>query len=63
MVREDDGYNYPLRLVVRVSERTIGKHGRRRLVPEIELEGWWASLQGFPSSSRLPQSPPPTPSA
>ena len=33
-----------LRLVVRVTERTIDKKGQRLLVPEIEIEGWWTSL-------------------
>lgn len=35
------------RLVVRVTQRTINKHGQHLLVPEIELEGWWTSL-GLP---------------
>jgi len=34
----------PFRLVVRVTERTIDKRGQHLLVPEIELEGWWTSL-------------------
>jgi len=33
-----------LRLVVRVTERTIDKKGQQLLVPEIEIEGWWTSL-------------------
>jgi len=32
------------RLVVQVTERTIDKKGQRLLVPEIELQGWWSSL-------------------
>jgi hypothetical protein len=32
------------RLVVQVTERTIDKKGQRLLVPEIELQGWWTSL-------------------
>lgn len=32
------------RLVVQVTERTIDKKGQRLLVPEIELSGWWTSL-------------------
>jgi hypothetical protein len=35
----------PLRLVVQVTERTIDKKGQRLLMPEIELQGWWTSLQ------------------
>lgn len=38
------GYDYPLRRVMRVIERSIDKRGQRLLVPEIELEGWWTSL-------------------
>ena len=33
-----------LRLVVRVTERTIDKKGQHLLTPEIEIEGWWTSL-------------------
>jgi len=29
---------------MRVIERTIDKHGQSPLVPEIEIEGWWTSL-------------------
>ena len=32
------------RLVIRLIERTIDKHGQLLLVPDIELEGWWTSL-------------------
>ena len=32
------------RLVVQVTERTIDKKGQRLLVPDIELQGWWTSL-------------------
>jgi hypothetical protein len=35
----------PFRLVARVVERTIDKKGQHLLVPEIELEGWWTSLE------------------
>jgi hypothetical protein len=38
------GYDYPLRRVMRVIERSIDKRGQRLWVPEIELEGWWTSL-------------------
>jgi len=33
-----------LRLVARVTERTIDKRGQHLLVPAIEIEGWWTSL-------------------
>lgn len=42
------GYDYTLPRVMRVIERTIDKHGQQLLVPEIELEGWWTSLDGEP---------------
>jgi len=42
--RTHGGYEYRLRRVMRVTERTIDKHGQQLLVPEIELEGWWTSL-------------------
>ena len=32
------------RRVLRVTERTIDKHGARLLVPDITIEGWWTSL-------------------
>ena len=34
----------PFRLIVRVTERTLDKHGQYLLMPAIELEGWWTSL-------------------
>jgi len=42
--RNHGGYEYRLRRVMRVTKRTIDKHGQRLLVPEVELEGWWTSL-------------------
>ena len=35
----------PFRLVIRVIERTINKHGQMLLLPDVELEGWWTSLE------------------
>ncbi|QGU33921.1 IS1380 family transposase [Thermochromatium tepidum] len=32
------------RLIVEVTERTIDRNGQHLLAPEIELEGWWISL-------------------
>ena len=40
-----DGYEYRLRRVMRVIERTIDKHGQHLLIPDIEIEGWWTSLE------------------
>ena len=42
--RTHDGYDYRLRRVMRVIERTIDKRGQQLLVPDIEIEGWWTSL-------------------
>lgn len=38
------GYEYTVRRVMRVVERTIDKKGQWLLEPEIELEGWWTRL-------------------
>ncbi len=37
-------YEYTVRQVIRLTERTIDKHGQTLLIPELELEGWWTSL-------------------
>jgi len=42
--RERQGYECRLRRVMRVVERTTDCHGQALLIPEIEVEGWWASL-------------------
>lgn len=39
-----DKQTLTLRRVMRVTERTIDKKGQPLLVPDIELEGWWNSL-------------------
>jgi hypothetical protein len=44
VTRTWQGYDYQVRRVIRLSERTIDKHGQALLIPEIELEGWWSSL-------------------
>lgn len=43
-LQEHGDREFSSRLVVRVIERTIDKHGQLLLTPEIELEGWWTSL-------------------
>jgi hypothetical protein len=43
--RTDGGYDDDLRRVMRVTERTIDKRGQHLLVPDIEIEGWWTSLE------------------
>lgn len=42
--RQCQGYEYSVRRVMRLIERTIDKKGQLLLAPEIELEGWWTSL-------------------
>jgi len=39
-----DDSSYTFKRIVRVTERTIDKHGQFLLVPEISLEGWWTDL-------------------
>jgi len=43
---DEDGLEQSLtcRRIIRVIERTIDKKGQHLLVPDIELEGWWTSL-------------------
>lgn len=42
--RQWRGYEYTVRRVMRVTERTLDRHGQALLIPEIEIEGWWTSL-------------------
>ena len=42
--RQWQGYEYSVRQVIRLTERSIDKHGQRLVLPELELEGWWTSL-------------------
>ena len=42
--RDWQGYTYTIRRAMRVTERTIDKHGQGLLAPEVEIEGWWTSL-------------------
>ena len=39
-----EGRRYRFRRVMRVIERTIDKRGQQLLMPEVEIEGWWTSL-------------------
>jgi len=41
---EHGGETREFRRVMRVTERTIDRHGVRLLLPEITVEGWWTSL-------------------
>jgi Transposase DDE domain group 1 len=39
-----EGKTYQFKRVMRAVERTINRFGQRLLVPEIEIEGWWTTL-------------------
>jgi len=39
-----EGKTYRFKRVMRAVERTIDKKGQLLLIPEIELEGWWTTL-------------------
>ncbi|MCP3686621.1 MAG: IS1380 family transposase [bacterium] len=39
------GKTYTTRRVMQVTIRTIDKKGQKLLLPEIELEGWWTTLE------------------
>ena len=49
--QEQDGETYRFRRVMRVIERTIDKNGQMLLMPEIEIEGWWTSLNSLTYSN------------
>lgn len=40
-----EGKSYTTRRVMQLTERTIDKHGQMLFVPELEIEGWWTSLE------------------
>lgn len=42
--RSRGGYDYSIRRVMRVTERSIDKKGQALLVAEVTIEGWWTSL-------------------
>lgn len=43
--REINGVFFMFRRVMQVTERTIDKKGQMLLFPDIEVEGWWTSLE------------------
>ncbi len=43
--RVHNGKTYFFTLVIRVTERTIAPDGQMMFFPDVELEGWWTSLQ------------------
>jgi len=42
--QEYKGETYVFTKVIRVTERTINKHGQILLLPEITVEGWWTNM-------------------
>lgn len=48
--KEVDGVTHQLKRIVRVTERTIDKHGQLLVAPEITLEGWWTNLSLAPET-------------
>lgn len=42
--QEINSHTYTLRRVMQITERTIDKRGQVLLIPDIEIEGWWTSL-------------------
>jgi DDE family transposase len=40
-----EGRLHTFRRVMRVTERSIDRHGQHLLVPEVEVDGWWTSLE------------------
>ena len=43
--RDVNGFEKPLRIVFEITERTIDKKGQILLVPDIEVDTYWAGLQ------------------
>lgn len=46
--RKIEGFDNPLRIVYEVTERTINKNGQHLLIPEINVDTWWTSLEDDP---------------
>jgi hypothetical protein len=42
---EIEGKTYTTRRIMQVTKRSVDKHGQYLLVPELELEGWWTTLE------------------
>lgn len=43
--RKHNGKIYTFRRVMQVTERTIDKKGQRLLIADVEVEGWWTTLE------------------
>jgi hypothetical protein len=50
--QEHEGQCYRFRRVMQVTVRTIDKKGQWLLMPEIEIEGWWTSLNSLTYSDQ-----------
>lgn len=42
--QEHDNQTHTFTRVIRVTERSKGKHGQLLLLPEVSVEGWWTNL-------------------
>jgi hypothetical protein len=45
-LKADQDHSFPVRLIYQVIERTILRNGQMLLVPEIEVESYWTTLDG-----------------
>lgn len=43
--QEHEGETYIFTKVVRVTERTVNKHGQVLLLPEVTVDGWWTNME------------------
>lgn len=43
--QEHEGETYVFTKVIRVTERTVNKHGQLLLLPEVTLHGWWTNME------------------
>ena len=48
-----DGETFCFRRVMRVVERTLDKHGQALLIPDIEIEGWWTTLNSVAHNDEI----------
>lgn len=44
VMQEHNGETYCFRRVIQITERRIDRNGQYLLIPDIEVEGWWTSL-------------------
>ena len=42
---ENKGKTYTTQRIMKITERSIDKHGQALLIPELKLEGWWTTLK------------------